>query len=846
MANQLWSQTQFTKGEISPYMYARADNIAYYNGVKTAQNALCYPQGAIGKRFGTVFQAQLSNIADEFSYFFQTFTYLNECIYQLIFRDTAIDIFLEGVLIATVSGTGLDSNDCFNLDYTVIGSRFRVAGRGFHPRDLIRGANAGQAVISISPLSFATAGTPFTANKIYPIKFTVTTAPGDQIMQTTPQIKPGITYFIFAENAFTAEIYETAEEAKFRLVSGIPAGFAITSMGVGTTTAIVQNSWTFILVPFRNYPIYDFNGGYDSITFTPTAVDGNTTLTASSAIFTSAHVNGAFIGGGGIARITAVAGGTSASIFVVRRFDTTAAIPGLLSVLAEPAWSDIRGWPQKCSSYQNRAIFCNSDSLPNGFWASVINDYNDFNDLEADPDDAISWYPTSGDINYIRFIVPYRSITIHTNSGVYSSPLSDVTAITPTNFTLLLQDSTPADVLQPRAIDNQIIVVSGNDVHTLLWDGINNAYNSNIVSLTSEQLIRSPVDEAPYVDLTRAGSRYVFIINANGSMAIYQTVISEEISGWTGHIMEQSYGSAKFLQCASSNDGRAWFTTQRDIATANAPVNITGFTSSTLTAIATTFSTTIATAITFTTSGSLPVTTPQIAVNTYYWAIGVTADTFKIYATQEDAYANSNQFVVSSAGTSSQVIAWPLSSNNFFLEELSNDARLDCATYFYRGTPSTTVTGMTRFNGQTVKMTGDGFGFETVVVGGTATFEAHGETVEVSEGYIGFPINTIIEPLPLSMSAGQTVKQTTLTEPKHIRFARFMFNNTIGGTINGVPIALRSFDAIGIGEPPVPARGFVEISIMKGWDDFNNPSYTIEHNDPFNIELLGVFYTVDV
>ncbi len=71
-----------------------------------------------------------------------------------------------------------------------------------------------------------------------------------------------------------------------------------------------------------------------------------------------------------------------------------------------------------------------------------------------------------------------------------------------------------------------------------------------------------------------------------------------------------------------------------------------------------------------------------------------------------------------------------------------------------------------------------------------------------------------------------------------------MFNKTIGGTINGIPIALEPFDMANIGEPPFPARGVFEMSIMKGWDDFNNPTFTIEHSDPFDIQLLGVFYSV--
>ena len=132
----------------------------------------------------------------------------------------------------------------------------------------------------------------------------------------------------------------------------------------------------------------------------------------------------------------------------------------------------------------------------------MINDYTDFGDMTTDDDDAISWFPTSSDVNVIRFLVPFRSITVHTNTGIYSSPLAEIAAITPSAFTLQLQDSTPADVLQPQAIDNQIIVIAGNDAHAMVWDGINNAYTTNIVSIPNEQTIRSPVDEAPFADLT--------------------------------------------------------------------------------------------------------------------------------------------------------------------------------------------------------------------------------------------------------------------------------------------------------------------------------------------------------
>lgn len=861
MAYTLWSQDIFSKGELSPFMYARVTVNEYNNGLKRSQNVLTYPSGAAGKRFGTLYQTIVPRIPAYNQFYFQTFQYLDECVYQLIFIPGEILICLEGTIIYDLL-MSLTGAQVFQMSTTVLGNIFRCAGIGFQPIDLKRSANSGVVVSGFIATQFGTASASFlSAGLVMPVKFTVS---GGTIMQTSPQVVPGITYFAATTSTTTAALFTTSYDAKQYLIDPtyITNQITISSLGTGTTTSFVQNTWTFTNTTFKNLPFYDFNGpilSYDALTFTPSATTGAAvTITVSApgySLLSSTYVGGVFIGAGGTSRITAVASVTSFTVAVQNPFDGTGAIQGSLVFLAEPAWSATRGFPQVCSSYQNRALFANTTSLPNGFFASTTNDYTNFGDLTGDDDDAISWYPTSDNMNYIRFIVPYRSITVHTNTGIYSSPLSDVVAITPSNFTLQLQDSTPADVLQPQAIDNQILVLSGNDAHQMLWDGINNAYTSNIVSVINEQTIRDPQDETAFQNLRRAGSRFVFIVNLNGSLAVFQTLISQGVSGFTPQIMEQSYGNALYRQVASSSDGRCWFVNERQIVVAVSPIAITGFTPfvlgppvvlSTLKAVASNFSQTAPTAFLFTTTGTLPGSSPSVTTTQYYWAIGTDADDFEVYLNQEDAINAVNSINFTSAGTSSNIIPSPLSTV-FTLEELTDKVFLDCAVQ-YAGAPTDTVS-TSLFNAQDIKMVGDGFGFDSPGennLNNQVIFDAHGQTVEVTNAFIGFPINTIIEPMPLSISNGSSAKETTLTKPKRVEWVRFMFNNTIGGTINGIPIALEPFDMAHIGDPPFPARGIFEMSIMKGWNDFNNPTFTIEHNEPFDIQLLGLFYSVEI
>lgn len=861
MPQSLWSQDIFSKGELSPLMYSRVTVNAYYNGLKTAQNCITYPQGAVGKRFGTLYNATVPTITNYLEAYFQTFQYLNECVYVIIFIPDEVLIYLEGSLIATVTSTGIAASEIRLIDSTVLDARFRIATGVFKPKDLLRTPNSANVISGFTSSTF-TLTTPLSSDlvgTVLPTQFST----NDTLPTTTPQIRANQTYFFYVVSTTTVEVYTSAPAAKAR-----EGAYVITNAGVGTNNSLILNTWNLSDVTFRNYPVYDFLSNYDSINFTPAATTGyDIVITASGPIFTAGMVGGAYFGNGGVTRIITVTDSTHIRVNILVAFTSTAAIPGTVSLLAEPAWSDARGWPGKCSSFQNRAIFANTALLPNGLWLSIINDYDDFDGLEADDDNAISWYPSSDNVNYIRFIVPYRSLTIHTNTGIYSTPLSFEQAVTPSNFSMTLQDSTPATAIQPRGIDNQIIILSGNDVHSMLWDGFNNSYTSNIASIANEHLIRNPHDEAAYVDLDKAGSRYMFIINDDGSMTIFQTLISEDVNGFTPAVLNQSYGNAYFRWAASSSDGRAWFMTERELSTPGSTYTINGFTTNTLyvtipfslldgtlflllggdsfdlLAYDNVFEVGVPTPFQFTTSDTLPASSPQVEVGVIYWAVATVENDFYVYLSVADAEAALNNITFTSAGVGAMVTPYTLATY-FMLEELSFDVFTDC-TYVYSGVEKDTFTGLPRFNAQDVKINGDGFGFNYVGQDDTVETIAHGQLVEVTEAQIGFPITTIIETLQVSPPGQLGPKGSSLVWPQHIRFASFLFNDTVGGTINGTPIQLQTLEEINPGEPPIPQTGVFEMSFMEGWNLEETNGITITHSEPFDIKLIGIFYKIE-
>lgn len=294
--------------------------------------------------------------------------------------------------------------------------------------------------------------------------------------------------------------------------------------------------------------VYDYTllGGTQyrvtGFTFTPTATTGTTTLTASSSIFTANHVGGLYVGGGGIARITAVASGTSASITVLDDFTSTAAIPGVLSSLNEVMWTSgggspagaDRGWPSRGCFYLNRLILGASKSIPNVAALSVAGVYDNFDDSE---DDAFAGFSASfnGKGNQtIQAIVADDSIIFLTSNKIFAqNPLVD-TPISVGNFYFAPQSQDPCGTIEPVTLDNQVLHVSGNysQVMQVAYATADAKYKAFPIGLLSAQLFQTINTNASWEPKNIKAKLY-FATQENGSMLMYNTLAEQFVSAWS-------------------------------------------------------------------------------------------------------------------------------------------------------------------------------------------------------------------------------------------------------------------------------------------------------------------------
>lgn len=132
---------------------------------------------------------------------------------------------------------------------------------------------------------------------------------------------------------------------------------------LGTTWTM--SDWVFDSEPSgrTHQPFFQFT---KNITIAASGTTGAVTLTASSALFTSNHINARFRINDKEVKITAVSSGTSATAIVYETLTGTAATTNW----KEAAFSNARGWPRTVAFHQDRLVIGGSRDLPNRLFMS--------------------------------------------------------------------------------------------------------------------------------------------------------------------------------------------------------------------------------------------------------------------------------------------------------------------------------------------------------------------------------------------------------------------------------------------------------------------------------------------
>ena len=314
-----------------------------------------------------------------------------------------------------------------------------------------------------------------------------------------------------------------------------------------------HSTWTISDISFEFIPKFNFTPAETTInqTITPSAVDGNITITAGGSVFTSSHVN-QFVeanDGMGRARITRFVSGTSVEAVVeIPLFNTTAIASGgtFLDTGYEDSFSTSKGFPRTCTFHEGRLYFGGVKSRPNTIFASRVARFFDFNPGEALDDDSIELTISTDSTNAITGLFSGRDLQIFTKGGEFFLPQSTLDPITPTN--VVVNGATrrgSKEGIKPVGAESGTLFIqrAGKSLREFLFSDVELSYISNNISLLSSHLLKSPSDMALRKATSTTDGDLLLIVNeTDGSLATYsilrgQNVIAPSLSTTDGEFV---------------------------------------------------------------------------------------------------------------------------------------------------------------------------------------------------------------------------------------------------------------------------------------------------------------------
>ena len=154
MARFVNIQTNFTSGEIDPLIRSRVDLESYKNGLETAKNVICQPQGGVTRRPGTKFITELGG-SPASGVRLVHFEFSVDDSYMLAFTNNRMYVFKDKALITNINGSGNDyltttigSAQLGTMCYTQSADTLIVVHENIVPKKIVRGGSDSTWTIS--------------------------------------------------------------------------------------------------------------------------------------------------------------------------------------------------------------------------------------------------------------------------------------------------------------------------------------------------------------------------------------------------------------------------------------------------------------------------------------------------------------------------------------------------------------------------------------------------------------------------------------------------------------------------------------------------------------------------
>jgi|TARA_Y100000015_G_scaffold43171_1_gene52687 hypothetical protein len=200
----------------------------------------------------------------------------------------------------------------------------------------------------------------------------------------------------------------------------------------------------------------------------------------------------------------------------------------------EQSYSSLRGFPAAVTFHENRLVFAGTLAQPDSIWFSKSGKFFNFDVGDSEDNDSIQISASVGEVQQIRHIVSNRDLQVFAASAEMYIPAFQNQPLTPLNAQLKKQTPFGSGFSRPQLIDGATLFLQkgGQIAREYIFADGEKAYIANPISTTASHLIKSPVEmNTLYGALSRSES-YVFVLNNDGTLAVFNSNRAEQRAGW--------------------------------------------------------------------------------------------------------------------------------------------------------------------------------------------------------------------------------------------------------------------------------------------------------------------------
>lgn len=528
-----FEQKSFEVGELSQDHLWRVDIEQRARSLKRARNVRILVSGALEARPGTTRLATLTG--DGIS----VLMVIQDTAYVLVFTHQRLDVWdmATRAVVQTLTGQPWTLAMLTDDETPLVVEPYDNEARVFHPTLAERVITRSKAGVWSVALDAPAAGIGGSLRQGY-YRF------ADRGVSITPSGTSG------SVTLTASSAYFNASQIGSRIrIQGREVTITAVASATSATGTVVQSLFPTVTVPVTSgtgFEVGEIIQGRDTQIEGEVTAVGGSSLTVLMQSFTaffydsSATPTGEQIIGRNVT--TRVTGGQST------------ATPAAVLDFDEQAESAYRGYAATGAVHRNRMWKARLPDVPFAILASGVGDFQDFL-VGTNDEDAIFELLGDARAGVVRHVFSAEQLLIGTARGIYYVPESEQYPIRPTAFSLNRIGPDGVSPCRPVLLNEGVMFVEeggGSIIGVFPTGDVRRSWKTADVSLLSAHLIASPRSLAYISGGENDPERYVYAVNADGTMPVVYYSESAEIFGWTRW---ETQGAARSF-CAYK--GEAW------------------------------------------------------------------------------------------------------------------------------------------------------------------------------------------------------------------------------------------------------------------------------------------------